>query len=349
MSTRTDYNVRDTFSFVNRVKNKQLPENYVLVSLDVVSLFTNIPYNLVLEIIEIYWQEIEINTTLTKSSFLKLLSFVFNNCHFFFEGKFYQQIFGTPMGSPISPILALIVMDYLLDKIKSRLPFELPFICKFVDDLVTSVPRDQIDNTLEIFNSINNNIQFTVETENNGGVPFLDTRIIRTNSNSIITDWYQKSTDAERYINYYSNHPTSQKYNTIIALKNRILYISDACFHKENLNKLFNIFVNNGYPKNILRKLIYNTSKPYTPTKTTEGLNIVYKKLPYIQNLTDNIISYLKEYDIRIAKYNSLTSKNCFSRTKDRVPILQRSNIVYNIPCLQCDKCYMYRADITKS
>lgn len=116
-----------------------LPEGFVLVSLDVVSLFTNIPYGLLLEILKDKWLVIRQHTTLKQNNLFGLLWMVCENCFFSFNGNFYQYIFGTPMGSPISPILAQIVMDWALDRILEGLPFVPPFIYKFVDNIITSI------------------------------------------------------------------------------------------------------------------------------------------------------------------------------------------------------------------
>jgi len=40
--------------------------------------------------------------------------------------------------------------------------------------VITILPENAIDNYLLYLNSINNNIQFTVEVENNNWLPFLD-------------------------------------------------------------------------------------------------------------------------------------------------------------------------------
>jgi len=49
-----------------------------------------------------------------------------NSTYFKFIGKVYKQIFGTPMGFPLSPILADIVMEKLEEISLSRLPFHIP-------------------------------------------------------------------------------------------------------------------------------------------------------------------------------------------------------------------------------
>lgn len=46
-----------------------------------------------------------------------------------------------------------------------------------------------------------------------------------------------------------------QKYNTVIAMKNRVTHISDPSLLRFNLRRLFVLFANKGYPKRILNKL----------------------------------------------------------------------------------------------
>lgn len=339
---RTEYNVKDTFTFVNSVSDLVLPDNYVLISLDVVSLFTNIPHELILKILEQNWELIEHHCSFSKNSFLESMKFILEKSYFTFNNKFYLQTFGVPMGSPISPILALIVLDDILDNITPTLPFRLPFIYKYVDDLITSVPSNMIQHTLNIFNAHNTHIQFTLEQETSQGVPFLDTRVIRTANNKIILNWYQKPTASGRYINYHSNHPLNQKYNTVIAMKNRIIHISDPKFLQDNLKTLRNIFANNGYPKKILNKLIYNSNFFDGPTDGSYPENITYKKLPYINKLTNQVVNHFKSYNhIRIAKYNTITLKTIYTNTKDKTPNLLKHNVVYKIPCKNCNGCYI--------
>ncbi|KAI4475149.1 hypothetical protein M0804_014486 [Polistes exclamans] len=80
-----------------------------------------------------------------------------------------------------------------------------------------------MDQTLKTFNSVNNRIQFTMEVENNGTLPFLDMNIIRNEDGSIVTNWYVKPTSSGRCINYNSNHPMSQKIGIIKGLLFRAL------------------------------------------------------------------------------------------------------------------------------
>ena len=42
--------------------------------------------------------------------------------YLFFRGKFYKQIYGTAMGSPVSVIVANMVMEYVEEKALSTSP-----------------------------------------------------------------------------------------------------------------------------------------------------------------------------------------------------------------------------------
>ena len=61
------------------------------------------------------------------------------------------------------------------------------------------------DDLLTILNSVNNDIQFSVEL-NDKKLPFLDILIIKSDKN-IWMNVYSKSTDSKRYVSYLSNHP----------------------------------------------------------------------------------------------------------------------------------------------
>ena len=147
------------------------------------------------------------------------------------------------MGSPLSPIIANIVMDELLVNCLDRLTFQMLFIYKYVDDIICAIPANSVEYTLKVFNEYHPDIQFTVEQEDcNNSVPFLDCRIIRSQEQHLITDWFTKKTYTGRYINFFSNHPINQKINTVTTMRNRILKLSNHAFHNVNLKKLLKLY-----------------------------------------------------------------------------------------------------------
>jgi len=52
------------------------------------------------------WDYISKKTNIPLQEFLIAVKIILNSTVFIFNNKFYEQIFGSPMGSPLSPIIA---------------------------------------------------------------------------------------------------------------------------------------------------------------------------------------------------------------------------------------------------
>ncbi|XP_020296216.1 uncharacterized protein LOC109861110 [Pseudomyrmex gracilis] len=164
-----------------------LSDNYTLCSLDVVSLFTNIPVNLALEAVARRWRFIKNNTKISLTEFLLAVEFVLSSMYFSFNNIIYRQTYGTPMGSPLSPIIADITLQDLELKALNTLKFNIPLYYKYVDDIILSFPKDKLDDVLNSFNSIHHRLKFTHELQSNDQISFLDLSVILRN-NTIICD-----------------------------------------------------------------------------------------------------------------------------------------------------------------
>lgn len=351
---RTDnpYYVKDSFHFAEFINNVQIPDNYQIISLDVISLFTNILVESAKDSISYNWHKIEPCCKIPKEKFLELLTILFESTYFTFNNQYYKQLIGTPMGSILSPTIAQYVMDELLDKCIPQLPFEIPFCKKFVDDLILSIPIGEEDSVLQIFNNYHPNIQFTIEKESNNSVPFLDTLVIR-NGNTIITDWYRKPISSGRYIHFKSYHPMSMKLNLLQNLKTRVTKLSHQSLLKDNLSKLFKLMKENNYPERLLNKIIFTTPnsqrqiEEIPQIETGEELidGVQHQKrvliLPHIEGFTRKLAKILKTENTLVALQNIRTTKSLYTKLKDKTSITSQSNIVYRIPCTNCDLVYI--------
>jgi len=123
--------------------------------------------------------------------FLNAVKLVLHSTYFTFNNIIYKQTFGTPMGSPLSPIITDIVLQDLEERALNTLRFKPLFYFRYVDDILLTVPSDSIELTLVTFNSFHDRLQFTSEVEADRKINFLDVTLIV--DNSLIFDWFHKS------------------------------------------------------------------------------------------------------------------------------------------------------------
>ena len=81
-SSKSEYTVQNTKHFVNFIKPQKISSNHQLISFNVVSLFTNVPINAIIDIIirRIYEFK-EIDTRITKNEMTELILLCTKNVH----------------------------------------------------------------------------------------------------------------------------------------------------------------------------------------------------------------------------------------------------------------------------
>ncbi|CAG5107629.1 Protein of unknown function [Cotesia congregata] len=71
--------MKDSFQFVERIKSVLVDDDYLLISLDVVSLFTNVKQDLIINIIKERWNVIKDFINLDQDLLLDLVKFCFHS------------------------------------------------------------------------------------------------------------------------------------------------------------------------------------------------------------------------------------------------------------------------------
>lgn len=91
------------------------------------------------------------------------------------------------MGSPLSPIISNLFMEYFETKAIESSPLKPKVWKRFVDDtyIIWLHGKEKLDTFLNHLNIQSNSIQFKMEVEENGSLPFLDILIKRNQYGSI--------------------------------------------------------------------------------------------------------------------------------------------------------------------
>ena len=71
---------------------------------------------------------------------------------------------------------------------------------RYVDDTFTILDRDQVDSFLQHLNNQQPTIHFTMETEKDNSIPFLDTSVIRDSNGLLTTSVYRKPIHTDQYL-----------------------------------------------------------------------------------------------------------------------------------------------------
>ena len=149
---------------------------------------------------------------------------------------------------------------------------------RFFDDCETLLEESKINDLLDILNSINPSIQFTMEYSKDL-IPFLDILIKR--NNEIRMDIYYKPIGTHRCLPFSSNHPKHWKNNIPFTLARRICTIVENTEAK--MKHLENLKMN-------LSK--YQYPKQLTEFDINKALSIPLEELRTDKTIYQMIIAY---------------------------------------------------------
>ena len=104
---KSAHHVVNSKEFITKIEQTKLDEDEILVSFDVLSLFTNVPVDEACNIAKerlLLDNTLHLKTSLSPENIYDLLKLCLSTTSFRWREKFYEQIHGAPMGSQLSPI-----------------------------------------------------------------------------------------------------------------------------------------------------------------------------------------------------------------------------------------------------
>ena len=152
------------------------------------------------------------------------------NTSFKFRDEFYEMSDGLAMGSPLSQVLANLFMEDSESRALSSLEDNKRPQCwhRYADDVFSVVKQHFLSATLQHLNNQNPAIEFTMESEVNGKLPFLDTIVTKQADGRLVTNVYTKPTHSDHYLHFSSHHPFNAKLAVIDTLLARGKAISQT-------------------------------------------------------------------------------------------------------------------------
>ena len=335
------HHITNSSQFAQLIAGTSVGESDKMVSFDVKSLFTKVP---VKEAVSRISSLLDRDTTLGERTnlpprvIIEMIEKVFSTTYFQLGTDFYEQTEGAAMGSPLSPVLANLYMEFFEEMAIDTATHKPTLWIRYVDD--TFVIWTHGDSELQAFlghlNSLRESIQFTMEEEEQGQLPFLDVLVKRKGSN-LTTSVYRKPTSTDGYLNYQSNHHPAIKLGTITCLRKRAHNICSQENLQEELQHLQSVFEKNGYPRTIIQRVL-RKQKSTEADPSNEDKKIL--SLPYIRGLSENLQRTCRPLGITVVHKSNSTLRCILMKVKTPISRDQAKGVIYRIPC-ECGQEYI--------
>ena len=285
--------LQDDSDFLRKInelnQQEKLPPGTLLVTLDIKSLYTNIPTEGG-EAACRYFLEKSHKKLCVVSTIMKFISLILKFNFFKFGNNFFIQRSGTAMGTKMAPSYANLFMGYLEKDLLMNCLHKPLVWYRYIDDifLIWTHGQEKLDDFLKLVNENKYGMVFEAGSDSIStiSVPFLDVNVVLRDGR-LITDLYVKPTDKFQYLDFKSCHPYHQKANLPHGLALRIRRIcsetSDFKHHCENLvSRLRSRGFKMGLIKDAIRKASSITrEEALKPTEQTEKEDRVIFSLTY--------------------------------------------------------------------
>ena len=209
--------VKDTNHILDLIDNLKLPNNILLVTLDVVGMYTNIPQN---EAIKACTDAYKASNgalyslpKISTESLQQILELIIKRNCFKFDTSYYLQTVGVAMGSESSPEIADITFHHFENEI---IPLSKRIIrwLRYRDDILLFFDGSEFElkTFVDHINTLHPTLKFTYESSYSE-VNYLDINIFKgdrfAETNFLDTRTYSKPSETFQYLSRNSTHPES--------------------------------------------------------------------------------------------------------------------------------------------
>ena len=348
------YSLTSTDDFIDLLHSSATDGH--IASLDVESLFTNVPVEATIDIICKYCYD---HPTLPKLKIpvqllRQLLSICTRESAFRSpNGKLFQQIDGIAMGSALGPTFANFYMAHLEELLVPTMNPQPTIYCRYVDDIFIQVSDTQHLERIKTDFENNSVLKFTIENNTNRRLPFLDV-CVDASGTAFDLSVYRKETNVGTCLNARSECPDKYKASVITSYLNRAYKISSSWENMiQEIDKIKQLLINNDFNnsavdyhiKKFLDKKI-NPSNNNHDSQNKSNIDIFYQAQTHSNYKLDERV--LKDIVYRntqvvdpnkklnlIIYYKNIKTHNLVMKNNLSPPptVLQQSNVIYQFEC----------------
>ena len=336
--------IKDSTDFLNKLEAlpEELPEETIMVTMDVRALYTNVPNNEGIDAVKQFFRARNRpgDDILSKiiSTFL-LLILTLNN--FVFNDTNYVQVNGASMGTMCAPTYASLFMGafeqtHLIPKIKD---FILLYV-RYIDDIffLWKGSEEELLKFLASVNKLHPTIKFDY-AYSKSNITFLDSRI-SFSGRKLKTSIFSKPTDRKAYVHSRSYHPRATKEAIAYgqALRLRRICTEDADFW-EAANKLRTDLVKCGYKEEKISEDINRAASMDKKSLRTYKEKEPSSRIPFVVTYDDRLpkINEILDENWKLLQVNETESRKftekprvCYKRNRNLRDILGQTRIKNN-------------------
>lgn len=325
LSTKHPSYLKDTYHFLEIIRERVLPSNALLFTIDIESLYTNINTDLGLNTVQNVFRR-NPDAQRPDEEILQLLELCLRCNDFQFNGSRYLQIEGTAMGHRYAPSYANLYMSEWETGALEKCRYKPIFYLRFLDDIIGAWThsKEEFVDFINVLNSHHASIKVKYILDLNE-VNFLDTTVffeqVNEQQKKILTRVYFKPTDTHALLHKASYHP---KHTFRGIVKSQIIRFYRISSRETDLQKsitvLFQSLRRRGYSDRFLRAIKRKTlmelrsrSERLTSSRVTEQERVGGEE-------EKEILPLITMYSIPYLPLNSTFKMNFNSLLADREP-----------------------------
>lgn len=259
LSVKHSAYVKDTYHFIEIVKDLRILGDFYFFTMDVVNLYTNIPIQAGIATIKKIFQKFP-DPKRPDRELLELLEINLTRNDFMFDGQFYLQIKGTAMGKKFAPAYANIFMANWEEETLSKCKKRPVYYFRYLDDIwgIWTGSELEFSDFVDTLNSHDPSIQLKFEI-NKDSIDFLDTTVFKgpdfDKTQKLDIKVFFKTTDTHALLHKQSFHP---KHTFRGIVKSQLLRLRRICTRETDfmdaVKTLFRALRTRGYSRPFLRR-----------------------------------------------------------------------------------------------